>query len=97
MIITADDARRKANGYLSRYVSTGYSAKDPELLQQDKLIWQVLVTYKTPGLSPVRMGFLDIDAETGDVTPFTQEEIQLIRSRASAFVNAYAPSTKISK
>ncbi|MEM7532957.1 MAG: hypothetical protein AAF639_12330 [Chloroflexota bacterium] len=93
-IITADDARRKANGYLSHYVSTGYSAKDPKLPRQDKLIWQMLVIYKTPGLSPVRMGFLDIDAETGDVAPFTEEEIQLIRSRASAFVKAYTPSTK---
>ncbi|MEM7535812.1 MAG: hypothetical protein AAF639_26775 [Chloroflexota bacterium] len=76
MIITSDDARRKANGYLSRSVSTGYSAKDPELLQQDKLKWQVLVTYKLAGLEPVCIEFLDIDAETGEVTPFTEEEVQ---------------------
>ena len=92
--IPADDARRKANSYLARYVSTGYSAIDPELLILDTPVWQVLVQYKTPNLGPIRMGLLDVDAITGEIVPFTTDQIAAIRNRASAFVRLNtSPST----
>ena len=80
---------------MTEFVSTGYRAKDPDLIMLDTPVWQVMVYYKVPTLTPVRVGFLDVDAITGEVVPFTDEQIETIRDRASAFVEFNTSSTAV--
>lgn len=93
--ISGERATYKANNYLARHVSTCYGATAPELLLLDKEVWQVLVHFKTPNLGPLRVGFLDVDAETGKVISFTDEQIEIIRDQASAFVKHHTSSSTV--
>lgn len=93
--ISGERAMYKANNYLARHVSTCFGATEPVFLPLERLVWQVMVYFKTPNLGPLYLGFLDIDAETGEVTPFIEQEIIAMRSRASAFVKSYASSSTI--
>lgn len=93
--ISGERATYRANNYLARYVSTCYGATAPELLLLDREIWQVLVYFKTPNIGPLRVGFLNVDAKTGQVIPFTDEEIKTIRDQASAFVKHHTSSSTL--
>ncbi len=61
--MTGARATYKAKGYLAAYISACYGASDPVLVQLDRLVWQVLIHFKTPHERSLRVGFLNIDTE----------------------------------
>ena len=93
--VSGERATYKANNYLSRYVSTCFGATEPVLLPLNRLVWQVLVYFKIPYQPSFKVGFLDVDAETGDVIPLSDEHIESLLDRADAFVELHAPSAAI--
>ena len=93
--ISAEDARRRANSYLVGYVSTGYRGIEPELVQLDPPVWQLVIQYKVPTLPSIRVGFLDVNAVTGEALPLTNDQIEKIRERARAFLTINAPPTAV--
>lgn len=95
LLFSAEDARRRANGYLVRYVSTGYQGINPELLPLASPVWQLVVQYKAPTLPPIRVGFLEVNAQTGEVIPLSSDQITTIRERAREYLAATAPSTTV--
>ena len=94
-VFSADDARRRANSYLVSCVSTGYRGINPELIPLTPLVWQLVIQYKVPTLPPIRVGFLEVNAQTGEVIPLSPTQIEIIRERACAYLTANAPSTAI--
>ena len=88
--ITGDRARRKANGYLTKHVSMFFGAENPVFLPLERPIWQVSVIFLRYHLGPVPLAFLDVDAITGEVIPFTDNQIQELRRRAHAFVKCHS-------
>lgn len=83
--ITGERAAAKARNYLCKYVGISFGAEEPKLLQLDRLIWQVTVFFKLPYMQPYPVAFLDVDAITGDVNQFSDEEIEIYLSRARAY------------
>ncbi|MEZ4706895.1 MAG: hypothetical protein R3A44_06815 [Caldilineaceae bacterium] len=92
LVITGDQAIYAANGYLAEYVSTCFGAAEPILLSLEQLTWQVLVYFKQPFMKPFNLAFLDVDAETGKVHPFTKHQIATLLTRADAFAKLNPPS-----
>ena len=90
--ITGERAIYKANNYLTKRVSISFAASDPVLLPLNKLVWQVLVYFKLPYMEQLPVAFLDVDAETGEVYPFSDEQIELYLNRADAYAKLHAPS-----
>jgi hypothetical protein len=88
----AEEARRRANSYLAQVVSTGYRAIEPELVPLEEPIWQFVIQYKVPTLSPIRVGLLEVNALTGEVLPLTINQIETMRDRARAYLTCNAPS-----
>lgn len=93
--LSAEDARRRANSYLVSCVSTGYRGINPELVPFTPPIWQLIIQYKVPTLPPIRVGFLEVNAQTGEVIPLSPTQIEIIRERACAYLTANTPSTAI--
>ena len=91
--ITADQARRRANGYLTKHVSMYFGATDALFLPLERPIWQVSVVFLRNHLGPVHLAFLDVDANTGEVIPMTDQEIHQLRQRAHAYVTNHTLST----
>lgn len=92
---SAEDARRQANSYLVSCVSTGYRGINPELLPLAPPIWQLVIQYKVPTLPPIRVGFIEVNAQTGEVLALSANQIETIRVRAREYLAANAPSTAI--
>lgn len=91
--ITGERAAAKARNYLCKYVGISFGAGDPKLLQLDRLTWQVTVYFKLPYMQPYPVAFLDIDATTGDIIQFSDEEIEIHLSRARAYAKVNPSST----
>ncbi len=92
--ITGERATYKANGYLTMHVGMFFGAEEPNLLAlPDRLVWQVLVTFLMYDVGPFPVGFLDVDANTGQVVPFTETQIEMILNRTDAFVKLNPSST----
>lgn len=91
--ITGERAIYKANNYLTKRVSISFAASDPILLPLNKLVWQVLVYFKLPYMERLPVAFLDVDAETGEVYPFSDEQIELYLDRADAYAKFHTLST----
>lgn len=91
--VTGDQARRRANGYLTKYVSMYFGATNALFLPLEPPIWQLSVIFRRNQLEPVQLGFLDIDAQTGQVIPLTDQQIHQLRQRAHAYVISHSRST----
>lgn len=95
--LTGDQARRKANGYLTKHASMYFGAVNPIFLPLARPVWQLSVIFLRDQIGPVQLAFLDIDALSGEVIPFTADQIQELRSRAHAFVTCHTLPTTPSR
>jgi hypothetical protein len=86
--VLAEYARRKANGYLVQSVNMYLGAEEPIFLPLARPVWQVEVYFKMDDLGPFAVEFLDVDARTGEVIPYTEQQIQQIYERTDAFVKS---------
>lgn len=91
--ITEDQARRRANGYLTKAVSMYFGAVDPLFLPLESPVWQISIIFLRNQLGPVHLGFLDVDAQTGQVVPLSDQQIHQLRQRAHAYVTSHSLST----
>lgn len=95
--ISADLAVRKAKNYLTKHVSLHFRAEDPVLINTANPVWQLLLSFKTYGMDPYRVGFLEVDAFTGDPIPLQDEYKQLILDLANAHFARSTPQTTTSE
>ena len=91
--VLAEYARHKANRYLAQYVNMYLGAEKPVFLPLLRPVWQVEVYFKMDDFGPFAVEFLDVDARTGEVIPYTQQQIQEIYERTDAFVKSSALSS----
>ena len=81
--VPPDLARHRANGYLAREVALFVIASEPVLILRDHPCWRLPVVLRLRGLGNVaEVGDIDVDAQTGEVQPLSEEEIQSLRKRA---------------
>ena len=81
--ISADLARRRVNGYLTQEVAMFVVAGEPILALSDRPYWRVPAILRLRGFGKLaEVGFLDVDAQTGQVKPLSEDEIRVIRGHA---------------
>ena len=90
--ISGERATYRANNYLTKHVSVSFGASDPVLLPLDRLTWQLQIYFKVPHMVPLPLAFMDVDAETGEVCPFSSEQIENYLNRADAYAKLHASS-----
>ena len=85
--VSPDAARRRANGYLVTYVSMTLHATDPMLILGERPHWRLSLEMRLRHWGPVAtLGTLEVDAQTGAVLSFTDEQIRALQDRANAIV-----------
>jgi hypothetical protein len=83
--VSPDAARRRANGYLTTNVSMTLHATELMLVIGKHPVWRLTLEMRLRGLGPVAiLGTIEVDAQSGDVRPFTDDQIRAIQDRANA-------------
>ena len=78
VLLSAADARRKVSRFVLDEISYLMGGEQPTLVKLDRLYWRVPVVLTSPTQGTVgTAGFIDVDAETGDLktTPTLVEEL----------------------
>ena len=93
--ISADEARRKVNGFLLNnlsYLTIG--ERQPELVVGERVCWRVAVNHTLPGFGALgRIGTIDVDVETGELQPVSPEQLKEMKQRAKALAARYPLDT----
>jgi len=92
--VSPDSARRRANGYLARYVGLAMEAGDPALVWGQKPVWRMSVYLTLRGWGQVaKLGELDVDALTREILPFSCNQITEMGERADAIAARLTSAT----
>lgn len=76
-------AQITANGYLTNYVSLFAKADRPVFVDGECPVWRATVFLRLRGHGRVSdLGAIDVDAQTGQVIPLTDVQLQTMRKRA---------------
>ena len=85
--VSPDQARRRANGFLSREVALFAEADTPVLMLGSRPIWRMNVHLMLRGKGDLgQIGILDVDAVTGEVIPLSEQQIREIQIHARTIV-----------
>lgn len=83
--VSPDSARRRANGYLGRYVAMSIQADEPVLIWGKRLVWRLQMVLTLRGYGRIAtLGSVDVDAQTREVIPLSSQEIAILQERANA-------------
>ncbi len=93
--ISPTRARRKANGYLAREVAMTLLAHNPRLVVAAQPVWRFDIDLCLPNRGRVAtLGTIDVDAEAGNVVPFSADAIDELLKAANALAASFAsPAT----
>ncbi len=89
--ISADEARRKANGFLLNHLSyLTLGEHQPELVVGERVVWRVAVNHTLPGFGAIgRIGTIDVDVESGEIQPVSPEQLEEMKQRAKILAGGY--------
>jgi hypothetical protein len=93
--ISADDARRRVNGYLLNSLShLMVSAREAELVIGERVLWRVPINHTLPGFGSIgRIGVIEVDVETGELIALSIEQIEEMKRRAKTLAGSYPLDT----
>jgi hypothetical protein len=94
LYISADSARRKANGYLTASVSLFVKADNPLFIPAAPPRWRMTTFLRLRGHGRVAtIGFIDVNAQTREVVALTETQIEEMKGRAQDAVASIEFST----
>lgn len=86
VFVSGEEARRRAQGYLTAEVAMALRPGEPSLLGGSQPVWRMPVWLHLRGFGQVAtLGLLDVDAATGDVKPLSPVEIKEMQDKADVF------------
>ncbi len=93
--ISAEDARRKVNGFLLNNLSyLTVAERQPELVVGEKVFWRIAVNHTLPGFGVIgKIGVIDVDVETGEIQPVAPEQLEEMKRRAKTLATSYPLDT----
>jgi hypothetical protein len=75
-------AQIRANGYLTNYVSLFANADRPVWVADNRPRWRATAFLRLRGQGRVcDLGVIEVDAQTGEVVPLTNQQLQAMRKR----------------
>jgi len=82
--VAPDVARRRANGYFTRNVAMFITPGEPVLILGERPVWRMPAILRLRQVGEVAViGSIDVDAKTGRVIPFSEDQITCIQARAN--------------
>lgn len=91
--VTAAAARRKASRFVLDHISYLMGGTQPSLIKTDHLVWRVPIVLTYPDRGVVgEVGFIDVDAETGELL-LTEETVEEITRNAHTLSANSSPDT----
>mgnify|MGYP001560368081 FL=1 len=93
--ISAEDARRKVNGFLLNNLSyLTVAERQPELVVGEKVFWRIAVNHTLPGFGAIgKIGVIDVDVETGEIQSVAPEQLEEMKHRAKTLAASYPLDT----
>ena len=92
--VSPEQARRRANGFLSREVALFAEADTPVLMLGSHPIWRMNIHLMLRGKGDVgQIGVLDVDAVTGEISPLSEQQIREIQNYARTIVASSPQAT----
>jgi hypothetical protein len=93
--ISADEARRRVNGFLLNNLShLTVSDRETELVIGERVYWRTTINHTLPGFGPIgKIGTIDVDVETGEIQPVLPEQLEEMKRRAKALASSYPLDT----
>lgn len=80
-------AKLRATEWLAENLTLHFSATDGLFVPLEQPIWQFSIRFRLPHLGEINpLGVIDVDALTGEVTPLTPKQLQVIEERAHAII-----------
>ncbi len=87
-------ALRCARTFLAGYVTLMTNVGTPTLVLRTHPVWRIPAYFVYPQLGDVgSLGTVEVDAQTGEVTPTMYEQIPAMKERANAIATRLAPRT----
>lgn len=87
-------AIRRANAYLGLEVGVLIAAEAPTLLVSERPVWRLTAALHMPHTGRIgEVGFIDVDAQTGETVSLSEEQIATLQDRAAALARRFAPET----
>ena len=81
--VAPEQARRRANGFLSREVALFAEADTPVLMLGNRPIWRLNIHLMLRGKGDMgQIGVIDVDAVTGEIIPLSGQQIREIQNHA---------------
>jgi hypothetical protein len=91
--VSPDSARRRANGYLARYVALAMEAGEPVLHWGKRPVWRMPIYLALREWGQVaKLGEIAVDAMTRDVLQLSKEQIEEMQNRANAIAARLTPT-----
>jgi hypothetical protein len=76
-------AQMNANGYLADHIALSVKADRPVFVAGDRPVWRATAFLRLCGHGRVcDLGVIDVDAQTGEVVPLPETQLQAMRKRA---------------
>ena len=93
--VSADEARRKVNGFLLNHLSyLTIGERQPELVVGERVYWRVAVNHTLPGFGAIgKIGTIDADVETGEIQPVSSGRLEEMKQRAKILASRYPLDT----
>ena len=93
--VSPEQARRRANGFLSHNVALFAEAGIPVLMLGARPIWRMNIHLVLRSKGNVgRIGVLDVDAVTGEIIPLSDQQIQEMQDHARTIAASPPQATK---
>ncbi|MEZ4866646.1 MAG: hypothetical protein R3C14_35330 [Caldilineaceae bacterium] len=90
--ISRHQARRLARRWLDQHLSMKFSATGGQRLPSKPPVWQFLIEFNLQDVRLEQLGVIDVNAQTGAVTPLPDEQLDHLREQVRATIQL-CPST----
>jgi len=86
-------AQRHAAGFLAGHITMMVLAGEPVLVWGEQPVWRVPACLHLPDLGEVSIvGFIEVDALTGEIIPFSPDQIAAMQRRANDIATRFTLS-----
>lgn len=86
--VSRHQARRLARRWLDQHVAMKYDAGGGIFIPLDSPVWQFSINFNLRDFRLEPLGVIDVDAQTGDVKPLSNDQIQTLRERVRAIIQS---------
>jgi hypothetical protein len=92
--VSPTTAQRRVSGFLAGHITMMLLAGEPALVWGQRPLWRVPACLHLPGLGQVStIGFIDVDALTGEIVSLSPEQIAAMQRRANDIATRFTLPT----